>query len=335
MDLIDMIKGKEIKNLSKDLNVSPGTIKRWLHNNNIPRNYVFDILRLNKYDIDYTNYNYKDKDQFYTPVDTAKHCYNIVKNKIKNTEDYIFIEPSAGDGAFLTPLSNEKYIAFDIEPRHINIQKQDYLQWKDYDLTKKYIVIGNPPFGLRGHTALNFINHSYIFADYVAFILPPLFDSDGKGTPKNRIKGYNVMYCEKIETDFVYPDGKKVIVNTVFQILSKFHTSIYKSVMPEDNINIFSISIGDKPSQIRNKHMIDKCDIYLPSTCYGSDNMKTYKTFHELPNKRGYGITFTTDKAKNISIMKSIDWKSVAHKSTNSSYNLRTSSIIRAYGVNL
>ena len=36
----------------------------------------------------------------------------------------------------------------------------------------KYVVIGNPPFGLRGQLALKFINHSYDFADYVCFILP-------------------------------------------------------------------------------------------------------------------------------------------------------------------
>jgi len=34
--------------------------------------------------------------------------------------------------------------------------------------------------------------------------------------------------------------------------------------------------------------MLNKCDVYLPSTCF--TGMAAYKTFNELPNKRGYGI---------------------------------------------
>ena len=71
-----------------------------------------------------------------------------------------------------------KRIGLDIEPKCDEIIQQDYLDWNRKN--KKYIVIGNPPFGLRGQLALKFINHSNTFADYVCFILPQLFESDGK-----------------------------------------------------------------------------------------------------------------------------------------------------------
>lgn len=83
----------------------------------------------------------------------------------------------------------------------------------------KYLIIGNPPFGLRGNLALRFINHSASFADFIGFILPPLFDSDGKGAPKKRVKDYILVHSEKLPLDsFIYPDSKPVEVATLWQI---------------------------------------------------------------------------------------------------------------------
>ena len=65
-----------------------------------------------------------------------------------------------------------------------------------------FIVIGNPPFGLRGQLALKFINHSSKFADYVCFILPQLFQSDGKGVPRKRVIGLNLIHSETLKTSF-------------------------------------------------------------------------------------------------------------------------------------
>ena len=103
--------------------------------------------------------------------------------------EYTFIESSAGDGSF-TKLLPENTISLDIEPRHEKIIKQDYLKWEP-QITGKYITIGNPPFGLRGNLALRFINHSVRFSDHLCFLLPPLFESDGRGSPMKRVKGYN------------------------------------------------------------------------------------------------------------------------------------------------
>lgn len=68
--------------------------------------------------------------------------------------------------------------------------------------------------------------------------------------------------------------------------------------------------------------MINNCDIYLPSTCFSG--MKTYNSFGELPNQRGYGIVFYKDKEKLIKLFSEIDWNNIAFKATNSSLNLRT-----------
>ena len=246
-----------VQEVSKKLNLSIGTIKRWQDLKNVPIQYTFDLHKLLNRDIDYSEFSFSLKDQFFTPEYISEKCWDTFSKVVPNFVDYTFIEPSAGDGSFLKILPAGS-IGLDIEPRADNIQKQDYLSWKPSNLTKKYIVFGNPPFGLRGHVALNFINHSYEFADYVCFILPQLFESDGKGSPRKRVKGYYLIHSEKVSAMFYSPDKKDVKVNGVFQIWSKFTiNSDYKITTPsEDIMKIYSLSDGGTVSSTRNKNMI-------------------------------------------------------------------------------
>lgn len=194
---------------------------------------------------------------------------------------------------------------------------------------KKYVVIGNPPFGLRGHLALQFINHSYKFADMVAFILPQLFESDGKGSTMKRVFGYKLAYSEKINPDsFEYPNGEGIKIHTIFQVWTKINTD--KIDLPEKKncsqfITVYSLSDGGKPSNTRNKKMIGKCDIYLPSTTYSG--MKAYNSFYDLPHHRGYGIIINKNKEDIKKLLINNDWTKTAFSSSNSAVNLRTSLI--------
>lgn len=327
--LEECLKITTIKDVAIKLNLCIGTIKRWIELKDVPVQYTFDLFKILSKEIDYSKYSSSQKDQFFTPKVLAEKCLNTFQKEIKiNTNDYIFIEPSAGDGSFLKILPKGS-IGLDIEPRSNGIQKQDFLTWNPTDKSKKYIVFGNPPFGLRGHLALNFINHSYTFADYVCFILPQLFESDGKGSPRKRVKGYNLVYSEGLSAMFYSPEKQEVKVNGVFQIWSK-HTSNTKydiKVNSEDNMKVYSLSDGGTIASTRNKDMIGKCDIYLPSTCFGKENMKIYKSFDELPGKKGYGIVFFKEKDKMLKKADNIDWSSISFLSTNSAYNLRTSII--------
>ena len=323
------LKKTSMKEIATKLNLCMGTINRWIELKDVPIQYTFDLYKILSIDIDYSKYSSSSKDQFFTPKDLAKKCWTSFINEVKiNIDDYIFIEPSAGDGSFLNLLPKGS-IGLDIEPRATQIQKQDYLTWKPNDISKKYIVFGNPPFGLRGHLALNFINHSYNFADYVCFILPQLFESDGKGSPRKRVKGYNLIYSEGLSAMFYSPENQEVKVNGVFQIWSK-HTSNAKYTIKsnsEEHMKVYSLSDGGTIASTRNKAMINKCDIYLPSTCFGKDNMKIYKSFEELPGKKGYGVVFFSKKQEMIKKAENIDWSAISFLSTNSAYNLRTSLI--------
>lgn len=335
-DLItDVLKLYNTSYIIQNLSVHKGTFKRWIKKNTIPNYYIPDFNKLlnNKYDISFF-YNERTQDQFYTSKNTALYCYNILLEVLKklniNELEYNFIEPSAGCGHFFNLLPSDRRIGIDIDPqiKDRNIINKDYLLY--YPKSKNNIVIGNPPFGLRGNLALRFINHSYQFADVVAFILPQLFDSDGKGSTKFRVLGYKLAHSEKLPTNsFEYPNGKHVHVATVFQIWTKINTDkieITENKTCDTFIKIYSLSDGGTPSTTRNKKMLDKCDVYLPSTCFSG--MKPYKSFNELPNKRGYGIVFLKDKKRLKSLFyNKINWEIEAFLATNSSLNLRMSII--------
>lgn len=110
-------------------------------------------------------------DKFYTKEKIAQTCIKFLEQEL-NPVNPKYIEPSAGAGVFLDFLPN--YIAYDIKPEHPNIKKQDYLSLNiSYD--KHIIVIGNPPFGKRSKLAVDFFNHSSLFAEAIGFIVPVSF----------------------------------------------------------------------------------------------------------------------------------------------------------------
>ncbi|MBU4308817.1 MAG: restriction endonuclease subunit M [Nanoarchaeota archaeon] len=334
IDLFKEVKNKiGLNEIKKKLDLHIGTINRWIKLNKVPNNYFNDLnfLLNNKYE---TKDKFRDKDQFFTNEKISKYCYEktlkILKDLEINTEEYIFIEPSAGCCNFYNLFPKDMRVGIDIDPKeNKELIKQNYLYFFP-PKNKKYIVLGNPPFGLRGNLALRFINHSLKFADVVAFILPPLFDSDGKGVPKKRVLGYQLAHTEKLPLNsFEYPDGRKIDIATIFQVWTKINTDKIKIKKIENCktfIKVYSLSDGGTPSSTRNKKMLNKCDVYLPSTCFSG--MKTYNSFEELPNRRGYGIVILKDKEKlkNI-LLKEIDWEKVSFLGTNSSLNLRTSLI--------
>ena len=321
--------------------IHKGTFIRWVQKQEVPENYFNDLNALlgNKYP---SKTGVRVQDQFFTTEKTARYCYNkmlsVLKDLEVNEEEYTFIEPSAGCCNFYKILPENRRIGIDIEPKgelKNELIKISYLDFMPEDKAKKYIVIGNPPFGLRGNLALRFINHSLKFADIVAFILPPLFNSTGKGVPMKRVEGYKLAYSEKLpQNSFQYPDGKPVDVATIFQVWTKINCdkiAIKKPKTCKQYLKVYSLSDGGTPSSTRNKKMLDKCDIYLPSTCF--KGMKIYSSFEELQNRRGYGVVFYQEKEKLKTLYKNTDWRKVAFISTNGAINLRTD-LIESVAIN-
>lgn len=106
-------------------------------------------------------------DKYYTPSDIAAYCINVVNNLQLNITE--IIEPSAGNGSFSLQIPN--CIAYDIEPEHESIIKQDFLKLK-LPYKQGRLFIGNPPFGNRNSLSIQFYKHACEMGDYIAFIQP-------------------------------------------------------------------------------------------------------------------------------------------------------------------
>lgn len=317
-----------ISDISKHLKVSRSNVKRWSDTKNVPFHYYFGLCSLLGREVDYTGLDAKQKDQFYTDGDTASYCYNKARDVISSytsLDGYTFIEPSVGSGSFYKHLPSGS-IGIDVEPaiEGVGIERCDFLSWRP-DNNGRFIVIGNPPFGFRGNLALSFINHSTSFADFVCFILPQTFESRGKGSCRNRVRGYNLIHSERIDPGFVFPDGKKVEVQVVFQVWSKhFNVDESRSELPV-GCKVMSVSNGGTPATTRNKKMIGRCSFYVPGTCFGLDKMKSYERFEDLPGGKGYGVVIPDGMD-----VGPIDWEKYSFKATNGSLNTRTDLIVDA-----
>jgi hypothetical protein len=119
--------------------------------------------------------NNRTLDKFYTKPNVALHCISLYEewaNLSFADTDIPIIEPSAGNGAFLSHLP-KKTLAYDLAPEHPSIKYQNFLFLKR---KKRALVIGNPPFGKNSSLAVSFFNHSARFADWIGFIVPRTFE---------------------------------------------------------------------------------------------------------------------------------------------------------------
>ncbi len=155
-------------------------------------------------------------DQFYTNETVAKKCIQEIITTIPETINYLWIEPSAGNGAFFNNITFPK-LGLDIEPKSTDIQKQDYLTWEHP--IEDSIVFGNPPFDRQSSLAKSFIRKSCNFAKVVAFILPRSFT---KPSMYNAfpLSFHRVYSIELGKNSFVLND-KPYDVPCVFEIWEK------------------------------------------------------------------------------------------------------------------
>lgn len=118
--------------------------------------------------------NVNELDQFYTNKDIALKYYKKLTELINLQEYDIHLEPSAGSGSFFNIMDETKKIGLDIEPKENGIYKMDFFDYKPQK-DKKYLVIGNPPFGKVSSIAVKFFNKSAEFSNCIAFIIPRTF----------------------------------------------------------------------------------------------------------------------------------------------------------------
>tara|TARA_B100000678_G_scaffold251764_1_gene227362 strand:- start:439 stop:1320 length:882 start_codon:yes stop_codon:yes gene_type:complete len=117
----------------------------------------------------------RQRDQFYTCDAVAAECYGMLRQYLAGRQ-IRFVEPSAGEGAFLKLLPPGS-IGYDIEPKHPGIIEADFLQ-TELPRDGEIAIIGNPPFGKNSSLAVKFFNHAASQATIIGFILPRTFEKD-------------------------------------------------------------------------------------------------------------------------------------------------------------
>jgi len=259
-------------------------------------------------------------DQYNTLPEIAEYCWNSFQEFLKKDgatlKNYRIIEPSAGTGAFYNLLPKQNRIGIDVENFNDEYIQQDFLTWEPNNTDEKpCIAIGNPPFGYRGWLALAFLNRVAEFCDYVGFILPMSFQSDGKGSPKNRVIGMKLVHSEKLSGDlFVRSNEEKIQVNTLWQIWKKGDAPALPDLKRSDEfIDLFTVDF--RKERLCGMKRIDDCNTFLQRTYF--DNPPTLvNNFSKVRYSCGYGIIIKKDKQKIRKILNGIDWNKYSNLAT-------------------
>ena len=252
-----------------------------------------------------------DLDQFYTKKEIALKCYESLINKIKKDKGSIsnlkFIEPSAGEKAFFDLLPENKRIGIDVMPSSKEIIKQDFLSWEPKKNGHSYVTVGNPPFGYRAWLALSFMNHAAKFSEYVGFILPMSFQSEGKGSPKHRVSGLKLIHSEFLpQNSFIDPEGKEIKINALWQIWKKGKNIIKKQKTCSKWLDIFTVD--ERKERLCGQKRIKEAKFFLQRTFY-KEPPNLVKTFSEVKYVCGYGLVFKKENNKIIHVLRNTDWK--------------------------
>jgi hypothetical protein len=113
-------------------------------------------------------------DKFYTVPAISEKCIKTIGSYYDWSVWGLVIEPSAGNGSFLSAIPTTKKLGIDISPEHDDIITQDFLTYTPPP-TGKILVVGNPPFGRVSSLAIQFFQHAAQWADVIAFIIPRTF----------------------------------------------------------------------------------------------------------------------------------------------------------------
>jgi hypothetical protein len=161
-------------------------------------------------------------DQFFTCRDVATKCVSeLVKWTNRQSGGWLWVEPSAGRGAFLDAMPYPQ-IGLDIASARSDVTKADFLNWHPGQTNRRVAVVGNPPFGKNASLARAFVNHAAGFADVIAFILPRTFEKPAfinKLDPRLHLVSQHAVD----ENSFEF-DGAPYSVPTVFQIWERRKT---------------------------------------------------------------------------------------------------------------
>ena len=233
-------------------------------------------------------------DKYYTKVEVVDICVNLVKTHLQINPDDLIIEPSAGNGSFITSIKSitSNFRFYDLEPENDEIIKQDYLQYH-YDSVKgafsKIHIIGNPPFGRQSSLAIKFIKKSCEFCHSISFILPKSFKKDS--LKKTFPLDFHLIFEMDLPEKSFLVHGLEHNVPCIFQIWEK------KTISRTENEKL-------KPSNFMFVGKTENPDISFRRVGVNAGNID--KNVDDKSIQSHYFIKFTNNKStdENIELLK-------------------------------
>lgn len=211
------------------------------------------------------------KEQYYTPDDLALRLTREVISVVGSLEGRTVLEPAGGTGAFIRAaqaLGAAHVVSFDIEPKHTDVVRADFLS-KKVRLSDA-VAISNPPFGRNNSLSIPFFNKAADHAEFICFIVPR---SWRKWSVINRLdRRFELVADHDIAMDYVDDQGthlsKQLLLKTCFQIWRRLpdgkQRPVYKvrdmglitKVKPEDAdiaMRVFGFNCGRVFEQFERK----------------------------------------------------------------------------------
>ena len=249
-------------------------------------------------------------DKFFTRPEVARLCHASLLSRMQedgsSDEHYRFIEPAAGTGAFYDLLPPYRRVGIDLLPYKEEYEICDFLSWTPTNNGLRNAVIGNPPFGYRAWLALAFVNHAAKFADYVGLILPMAFQSDGKGSPKLRVKGLRLIHSEVLPPDsFLDDEGRSAKVNALWQVWQRGVNNTQSVRTCKNWLDIFTVDM--RKERLCGQTRLQEADFFLQRTFY-SEPPKLVRRFSDVRYVCGYGLVIKRDKQEIIDTLQNANW---------------------------
>ncbi|MXW42189.1 MAG: hypothetical protein F4X48_05515 [Acidimicrobiia bacterium] len=260
----------------------------------------------------WVNLNDVGLDRFFTRLDVAEQCWEWMQDEMRadyaDPDVYWYVDPSAGDGVFYDLLPEGRRSGVEIVPGRAEFDCTDYLSWlpPSSQPSNRIAVIGNPPFGYRAWLALAFVNHSAVFADYIGMILPMAFQSDGKGSPKYRVHGAQLIRQEHLPVGSFCDDyGQPVQVNALWQIWRRGVNNRPPNSTCDQWVDLFTVDM--RKERLCGQEKLAVADWFLQRTFY-SEPPQLVRDFSEVRYVCGYGIIIKQDADDVTRCLSNIDW---------------------------
>ncbi|MDE0604598.1 MAG: hypothetical protein OXI18_09360 [bacterium] len=270
-------------------------------------------------------------DEFFTRPAIAESCYQSLlawmRDDGADPVSYRFIEPSAGTGAFYDLLPEARRIGVDLIPYRLDYDIADFLSWAPPQNGLQYAVVGNPPFGHRSWLALAFVNRAATFADYVGMILPMSFQSDGKGSPKHRVRGLRLVHTDQLPSDaFQDVHGRAVKVNALWQVWQRGVNNSRR--LPSSNKWVDLFAVDARPHRLCGQARLQDAQCFVERTFYG-DAPSLLDDFASVRHRDGYGVIIKREPDRVLTALRNANWRKHSNLATHNCRHVTMHHIVR------